>query len=375
MEKKGITRQIPVSEPLLGGNEEKYVLECVRSSWISSIGKFIPEFEERFAKFCGAKYGVGVMNGTTALQLALAALGIKSGDEVIMPDLTFVATANAVVHAGAKPVFVDAEASTWNIDTEKITAAITEKTRAIIPVHLYGHPCNMDAVMKIAKERNLLVIEDAAEAHGAEYKGKKVGAIGNAGCFSFYGNKILTTGEGGMCVTNDKKLSERMRFLKDHAMDKERKYFHPEIGYNFRMTNVQAAIGLAQLEQIEKFIAAKRKNAEIYSSLLKDVKGLTLQHEMPWAKNVYWMYSILVEDDFGCSRDELMKLLKTEGVDTRPFFCPMHQLPMYSEGHHDNEFPVASELAMKGVNLPSSVKLSEQDIRYVCDAIKRIKGD
>ncbi|MBI3036856.1 DegT/DnrJ/EryC1/StrS family aminotransferase [Candidatus Woesearchaeota archaeon] len=369
MEKKGITRHIPVSEPLLGGNEEKYVLECIRSSWISSLGKFIPEFEEKFAKFCGTKYGVSVMNGTVALQLALAALGIKNGDEVIMPDLTFVATANAVMHAGAKPVFVDAEQDTWNIDTEKIAAAITKKTKAIIPVHLYGHPCNMDAVMKIAEERNLLVIEDAAEAHGAEYKGKKAGSIGNVGCFSFYGNKILITGEGGMCVTNDKKLSERMHFLKDHAMDKERRYFHPEIGYNFRMTNVQAAIGLAQLEQIEKFIAAKRKNAEIYNSLLKDVKGLTLQHEMPWAKNVYWMYSILVEDDFGRSRDELMKLLKAEGVDTRPFFYPMHQLPMYSEGHGDNEFPVASELALKGINLPSSVKLTADDIRYVCNAI------
>ena len=200
MEKQGKARHIPVSEPLLGGNEEKYVLECVRSSWISSLGKFIPQFEGKFAKFCGAKYGVGVMNGTIALQLALTALGIGNGDEVIMPDLTFVATANAVMHVGAKPVFVDAEASTWNIDTEKITAAITKKTKAIIPVHLYGHPCNMDAVMKIAKERNLLVIEDAAEAHGSEYKGKKVGSIGNVGCFSFYGNKILTTGEGGMCL-------------------------------------------------------------------------------------------------------------------------------------------------------------------------------
>ncbi|MBI2549705.1 DegT/DnrJ/EryC1/StrS family aminotransferase [Candidatus Woesearchaeota archaeon] len=373
MEKQPVARHIPVSEPLLGGNEEKYVLECVRSSWISSIGEFIPEFEVKFAKFCGAKYGVAVMNGTAALQLALAALGIKNGDEVIVPDLTFVATANAVMHAGAKPVFVDAEQGTWNIDTEKIMATITKKTKAIIPVHLYGHPCDMGAIMKVAKEHNLFVVEDAAEAHGAEYKGKKVGSFGNVGCFSFYGNKILSTGEGGMCVTNDKKLSERMHFLKDHAMSPERKYFHPEIGYNFRMTNVQAALGLAQLEQIDKFLVAKRKNAEIYNSLLKGVKGLTLQHEMPWAKSVYWMHSILVEDDFGCNRDELMKLLKAEGVDTRPFFYPMHQLPMYSEGHSDSEFPVASELARKGINLPSSVKLTEKDIEYVCNAIKEAK--
>ncbi|MBI2143120.1 DegT/DnrJ/EryC1/StrS aminotransferase family protein, partial [Candidatus Woesearchaeota archaeon] len=211
MEKKSI----PVSEPFLNGNEENYVLECVRSSWISSLGKFIPQFEEGFAKFCSSKYGVAVMNGTVALQLALAALGIKEGDEVIVPDLTFVATANAVKYLGAKPVFVDSEIETWNIDTGKIASAITKKTKAIIPVHLYGHPCDMDAIMQIAKKHSLFVIEDAAEAHGAEYKGKRVGSIGDVGCFSFYGNKIITTGEGGMCITGDSKLAERMHFLKD----------------------------------------------------------------------------------------------------------------------------------------------------------------
>ncbi len=367
------TKRIPVSEPVLGGTEEKYVLECVRSSWISSLGKFIPQFEEGFAKFCGSKYGVAVMNGTAALQLALAALGIEEGDEVIIPDLTFVATANAVRYLGATPVFVDSEEGSWNIDPGKVAAAITKKTRAIMPVHLYGHPCDMDPIMQLARKHKLFVIEDAAEAHGAEYKGRKVGSIGNIGCFSFYGNKIITTGEGGMCVTDDAALAERMRFLRDHAMNYEKRYWHPELGYNLRMTNIQAAIGVAQLEQIGKFLAAKIKNAALYYSLLKKVKGLTLQPQMPWAKSVFWMHSVLVDEKlFGCSRDELMAMLKEKGVDSRPFFYPMHQLPMYSSGYSDKDFPVATRLSRSGINLPSSVKLSEQDIIFVCQAISDI---
>ncbi|MBI2143976.1 DegT/DnrJ/EryC1/StrS family aminotransferase [Candidatus Woesearchaeota archaeon] len=369
-------KRIPVSEPFLSGNEEKYVLECLRTGWISSLGKFIPQLEEGFAKFSGSGYGVAVMNGTVALQLALAALGIKEGDEVIIPDLTFVATANAVRYLGAKPVFVDSEPETWNIDPEKIAAAITRKTKAIMPVHLYGHPCDMEPIMRIAAEHNLFVIEDAAEAHGAEYKGRRVGSISNVGCFSFYGNKIITTGEGGMCVTNDEQLAERMRFLRDHAMSPGKRYWHPEIGYNFRMTNVQAAIGVAQLEQVEKFIALKRKNAQLYGSLLKDVRGLTLQPQMPWAKSVYWMHSVLVnEGQFGFSRDELMAKLKGKGVDSRPFFYPVHQLPPYKPGCSDRDFPVAVRLSGSGINLPSSVKLSETDIKFVCNAIREISNE
>lgn len=372
MEKK----RIPVSEPYLGGNEEKYVLECLRTNWISSLGKFIPQFEAGFAKFCGSRHGVAVMNGTAALQLALAALGIREGDEVIVPSLTFVATANAVRYLGAKPVFVDSEIETWNLDPKKVSAAITKKTKAIIPVHLYGHPCDMDSIMRIARKHGLFVIEDAAEAHGAEYKGKKVGSIGGIGCFSFYGNKIITTGEGGMCVTNDSKLAERMHFLKDHAMKAEKRYWHPELGYNLRMTNIQAAIGLAQLEQIDKFLAAKIRHAQLYRSLLQGVKGLTLQPELPWARSVYWMHSVLVDEtEFGCSRDELMQKLKEKGIDSRPFFYPMHQLPMYSSGYSDTDFPVATGLSRSGINLPSSVKLSEQDIRHVCSAIAGIAAN
>lgn len=372
MEKK----RIPVSEPCLGGNEEKYVLECMRSSWISSLGRFIPQFEEGFARFCGSKHGVAVMNGTAALQLALAALGIKGGDEVIVPDLTFVATANAVRYMGAKPVFVDSEPATWSIDPARAEAAVTKKTKAIIPVHLYGHPCDMDAIMQIAKKHSLFVIEDAAEAHGAEYKSRKVGSIGDVGCFSFYGNKIITTGEGGMCITNNSKLAERMHFLKDHAMRPERRYWHPELGYNLRMTNIQAAIGVAQLEQISKFLTLKIKHAQLYRSLLQNVKGLAMQPQMPWARSVYWMHSLLVDEkEFGCSRDELMQKLKEKGIDSRPFFYPMHQLPMYSPGHSDRDFPVATWLSKSGINLPSSAKLSEQDIRLVCEAIADISSN
>ncbi len=366
--------KIPVSEPFLGGNEEKYVVECVRSGWISSLGRFIPEFEEKFAGFCGSKSGIAVMNGTAALQLALAAIGIKEGDEVIIPDLTFVATANAVKYLGATPVLVDAEPDTWNIDPAAIPSAITPRTKAIIPVHLYGHPCNMGPIMETAEKRGLSVIEDAAEAHGAEYRGKKVGSIGHVGCFSFYGNKIITTGEGGMCTTNDPKLAERMRFLRDHAMSPEKRYWHPEIGYNFRMTNIQAAIGLAQLEQIDKLIAARVINAALYKTLLKDVRGLTFQPQMGWAKSVFWMHSVLVDEkEFGCSRDELMKRLREKGVDSRPFFYPMHQLPAYEQGHSDAEFPVATRLSRSGINLPSSAKLSESDIKFVCNAIGEIQ--
>jgi perosamine synthetase len=367
-------KSIPVSEPFLGGNEEKYVAECVKSSWISSLGKYIPQFEEGFAKFCGAKHGVAVMNGTAAIQLALVALGVKPGDEVIIPDLTFVATASTVTYAGAVPVFVDSEPNTWNIDPEKIEAAITDKTKAIIPVHLYGHPCDMDPIMEIAKKHNLKVIEDCAEAHGAEYKGKKVGTIGDVGCFSFYGNKIITTGEGGLITTNDSELADRMQFLKDHAMKPEKRYWHPELGFNFRMTNVQAAIGVAQLEQIDNFLEIKKKNAKLYAELLKGIKGITIQPEAEWAKNVFWMHSILVdEQEFGCSRDDLIKKLKEKGIDTRTFFYPMHQLPPYEESNlNDETFPVATRLSQQGINLPSSVKLLKEDVEFICRTIAEI---
>lgn len=359
-------KPIPVAEPDLRGNVKKYVLDCLDTNWISSLGKYIPLFEQKFSYYCGCNYGVSVANGTTALHLALAALGIGKGDEVLVPDLTFVATPNAVAYTGAKPVLVDADPKIWNIDPEKIEEKITPNTKAIIPVHLYGHPCDMEPIMKVAEEHNLFVIEDCAEAHGAEYIGKKVGSIGDIGCFSFYGNKILTTGEGGMCITNDEKLAERMRFLKDHGMAKKR-YYHPEMGFNYRMTNIQAAIGLAQLERIDEILAIKRKNAMLYRKFIGSCKGITFQPEMPWAKTVYWLHSILLENSFRSNRDLLMQELSAEGIDSRPFFIPMHELPMYKQ----EGYPVASELSMKGINLPSSTLLSEEDIKQICSIIVR----
>ncbi len=359
---------IPVAEPWIGEKERQYVLDCIDSGWVSSIGEYILKFEKSFSEYCGAEYGISCSNGTTALHLALVAMGIGHGDEVIVPTLTFIATANAVTYTGAKPVFVDSESRTWTIDPKKIEENITSKTKAIIPVHLYGHPCDMDPIMDIAREHGLYVIEDAAEAHGAEYKGEKVGSIGEMGCFSFYGNKIITTGEGGMITTNNKEIAEKITMLRDHAMSKDKRYWHDYIGYNYRITNLQAALGLAQLEKIGKILEIKRKNANIYSSLLQGVTGITLPPEEKWAKNVYWMYSVLIEDDYGISRDDLMKKLNEEGIDSRPFFYPMHIMPPYRNA---GNFPVAEVLSKKGINLPSSAKLNITEIEKICEIIRK----
>lgn len=365
---------IPIAEPLLGKKELKNVMEAVKSGWISSKGKFITEFEEKFAQYCGVKHSIAVSNGTVALHLALVALDIGIGDEVIVPTLTFIATANAVKYTGATPVFVDSDPNYWGIDPEKIEKAITVKTKAIIPVHLYGHPCDMDPIMDIAKKYNLFVIEDAAEAHGAEYKGKKVGSFGDINCFSFYGNKIITTGEGGMCLTNDEKLAQKMRILKDHGMNLNKKYWYDVIGFNYRMTNMQAAIGVAQLKKLDKFIKNKREIANWYSSGLKEIEGkkfIKLPVEMPWAKNVYWMYSVLIKNGFKMDRDKLMEKLKEKDIETRPFFYPIHIMPLYSKG--GKKFLVAEEISKKGLNLPSSVKLSAKEVKSICQVIKEIQ--
>lgn len=367
--------RIPVAEPYIGDEELKNVIEAVKSGWISSKGKFIEEFEREFAKYCGVKYGVATANGTVALHLALKALGIGKGDEVIVPTLTFVATANAVTYCGAKPVFVDSHPEYWCIDPEKIEEKITPRTKAIIPVHLYGHPCDMDRIMEIARNYNLYVIEDAAEAHGAEYKSKKVGSFGDISCFSFYGNKMITTGEGGMCLTNNEELAERMRNLRDHAMSKNRRYWHETIGFNYRMTNLQAAVGVAQLKKLDEFIEKKRQIAKWYAEELKELeeKGQVKLHpEMNWAECVYWMYSILIEDKAKVSRNELMKKLEDMGIETRPFFIPMHLLPMYNSGER---LPVAEDLAERGLNLPSSVSLKLDQIKQISKSARAIMNE
>jgi perosamine synthetase len=360
----------PVAEPEIGEEELKNVIEAVKSGWVSSKGKFIEEFESSFAKYIGVKYGVATSNGTAALHLALVALNVGEGDEVIIPDLTFAATINAVIYTGAKPVIVDINQDYWCIDPTKLERAITPNTKAIIPVHLYGHPCDMNAIMEIASRHNLIVIEDAAEAHGAEYKGKKVGSLGHISCFSFYGNKMITTGEGGMCLTNDKELAEKIRILRDHGMNPVKRYWHDVVGFNYRMTNLQAALGLAQLGKIERFIEKKRKIAKIYAEELSSIEGITPHPEMPWAKCIYWLYSILIDDKkTKTARDELAKKLEENGIETRNFFYPLHEMPIYRK-YANFTYPASSKISKQGLNLPSSVKLSEEDVKYIARKIR-----
>jgi perosamine synthetase len=366
---------IPVCVPLLGTKELEYVTNCIETNWISSKGKYVEEFEKHFSAYCGCKNGVSTTNGTTSLHLALASIGLKKGDEVIVPAFTMIASLFSIVYCGAKPVLVDAEPETWNIDTSKIEEKITNRTKVIMPVHIYGHPCDMDPVLSIAKSHSLWVIEDAAEAHGAEYKGKKMGGIGNIGCFSFYANKIITCGEGGMIVTNDDELAKHARSLKDLSFSgKKREYTHSELGYNYRMTNLQAAIGLAQFERINEFVEMRRKNAHHYNELLGSIRGIRLPVEKEWAKNVYWMYSILVEPEFGISRDKLMVELEKRGIETRPFFIPMNKQPVFRNMNlfEGELYPVAEEISQKGLYLPSSSGLTSNEIEYVSDTIKDI---
>jgi perosamine synthetase len=361
---------IPVAEPKIGQRELEYVSDCITSGWVSSKGKYVNQFERAFAEFCGVKYGVATFNGTIALHLLLAALNIGPGDEVIVPSLTFVATANAVVYTGARPIFVDSEPETWNIDPKGIEAAITPRTKAIIPVHLYGHPADMDAIRAIAQAYNLLVLEDAAEAHGARYKGQRAGSLGEAAIFSFMGNKIITTGEGGVVVTNDQALAERCFFLQNHARQPDNPYWNTEIGFNYRMTNLQAALGVAQLEQIDEFVAIRQQNAAYYMARLRDVPGLTMPPEAPWAENVYWMFAPLIESEFGPNRDTVMIKLREKGIENRPFFSPIHTMPMYATGQ---SLPVAESLSARGINLPSGTTLTAEQIDYICDALIELR--
>jgi len=357
---------IPVCEPNIGREELENITEAVKSGWISSAGEFVEKFEKEFARFLGVKHAISTSSGTTALHLALSALGVKPGDEVIIPDLTFVATAHAIRHCFAKPVLVDVTRSYWCINPDRIEEKITDKTKAIVPVHLYGNPCDMKPILEIAEKHGLFVVEDAAEALGSEYMGRKVGSFGDIGCFSFYGNKIITTGEGGMCVTNNDDLAERMRLLRNQAMHPKRRYYHVDVGYNYRMTNVQAAIGLAQVRKLDTFIAIKRANARLYSLLLSDCDDIVLHPEEPWAKSTFWMYSVLVD-----KRDKVMLELKKEGIDTRPFFIPMHQLPPY---HDNNGYPASDYLGMHGLNLPSSTRLTDDEVSFVCEKLLKIVG-
>lgn len=375
-EKPG-TDFIPVCEPTLTGNEVKYITQAVKTGWISSSGEFITKFEEKFAEFCGVKCGVSCSNGTTALHLAIEAMGIGRGDEVITPTFSMAASTNSILYTGAKPVFVDSELDTWNLNISQIESKITSKTKAIMVVHTYGHPVDMDKVREIADKFKIPIIEDAAEAHGAEYKGKKIGSLGDIACFSFYANKIITTGEGGMVVTNNQEWAERAKKLRNHFFGEPR-FLHPEVGYNYRLTNMQAAVGLAQLEKINELVDARRHNAYLYNYLLKKVKGVILPPEKTWAKNVYWMYGILInEEEFGLSAAELMKKLAKRKIETRTFFIGMHKQPAYDHNYEPfpdkTECPIAEKLEKDGFYLPSTSHLTLEQIEYITDVIKEIQ--
>jgi perosamine synthetase len=352
----------PVAIPNLNGNEFKYLLDAFMSTWISSSGEYIGRFENEFSKYSDCNYGVAVSNGTVALHLALVALGIGKGDEVIVPDLTFAATINTVLHANATPVIVDVEEESWCIDPKAIEKAITSKTKAIIPVHIYGQACDMEAIVEIAKKYNLQIIEDCAEAHGAMYNGKKVGSFGDIGCFSFYGNKVITTGEGGMCITNNLDLGEKMRMLRDHGMSRTKRYWHDVVGYNYRMTNLQAAIGLAQLERIHEI----HKNRTMYEKAYKNVLSknhFVFQKNIDNRTRITWLVSVLLDSKI--DREKYIKLLKEKGIDARPFFYPLSDMDIYKP-YCKAPTPVTHKLSAIGLNLPTYESLkSMEDIKNI----------
>ena len=359
-----------VCEPTLHGNESKYVNDCLDTGWISSHGEYINKFEKLFSEKCGAKYSVACSSGSTATHLAAYILNLSEGDEVIMPTFTMVATANSVRLTGAKPIFIDMDKRTWNMDVSKIEEKITKNTKAIMPVHVYGHPCEMDEILSIAKKYNLYVIEDAAEAHGAEYKNRKIGTIGDITIFSFFANKNITTGEGGMLVTNNEEVYEMAKKIRNQAFSEKRHFWHKHLGFNYRMTNLQAAIGLAQTERFDTLINNRIKNAKIYNALLKDIDGITLPPETLGIKNVYWMYSITIEKKFGLSTMQLREHLAKNGIETRSFFIPLHLQPIYYESSFEGKFPVSEDVFPRGFYLPSSAHLTEDEIQYVAGKIK-----
>lgn len=359
--------RISVAQPRLAGNERKYVLDCLDTSWISSNGKYIGAFEESFARFCGVRHAISANNGTTALHLALVGLGLQPGDEVIIPTVTYIATANAVRYCGATPVLADVCRETMNLDPQDIERRITPRTRGIIPVHLYGHPAEMKAISAIARRHKLWVLEDAAEAHGAEVGGTRVGALGDCAIFSFFGNKIVTTGEGGMITTDDDELAARLRLFRGQGMDPKRRYWFPVVGYNYRMTNIQAAIGLAQMETIDTALAERERLAGWYDAALAPLaERIFLPRQQAGAKQVYWMYTIFLRQGGERERDAVMQRLDAAGIETRPVFYPMHVLPPYKE---DAAYPVADTWAQRGINLPTHQELTQADVARIAEAL------
>ena len=366
---------IPVNEPLLDGNEKKYLLECINTGWISSEGPFIKKFEEEFAARIGRKHGIAVTNGTAALDAAVDSLGIGPGDEVIMPTFTIISCIIQIVRCGAIPVLVDSDLKTWNMDVTQIEAKITVRTKAIMVVHIYGLPVDMDPVIDIAKRYGLKIIEDAAEMHGQTYLNKPCGSFGDISTFSFYSNKHLTTGEGGMIVTDDDELAESCRSLRNLCFNPKKRFVHERLGWNLRMTNMQAALGLAQLERLDSFVSRKRKMGARYTELLKDIPGLQLPlKHTDYAKNIYWVYGIVLNKSIELDAEKVIKKLAGKGIGARPFFCPMHQQPVLRKmGFFKGEqYPFAEKLYQQGFYIPSGMALAESQIERCVDVLREI---
>lgn len=371
-------RKVFVNEPVLNGNEKKYINECIDTNWISFEGPFVKRFEDGMAELTNRRYGIAVSNGSVALDTAVIALKIGAGDEVIMPDFTIISCAAPIVRAGAKPVLIDADPMTWNMKVEDIEAKITKKTKAIVVVHIYGLPVDMDPVLALAEKYHLAVIEDAAEMHGQTYKGKPCGGFGTISTFSFYPNKHITCGEGGMVLTNDEVLAERCRLTRNLFFSPKKRYVHEELGYNFRMTNLQAAIGCAQLERIDETVEKKRHIGHLYNELLKDVDGVQKPvDKTEYADNIYWVYGLVLEDQIKADADEVMKRLGDEGIGCRGFFWGMHEQPVFQKMHlFDGErYPVSERLARRGFYIPSGLNLTDDDQQYVVEKLKKVLAE
>ncbi|WP_416305794.1 DegT/DnrJ/EryC1/StrS family aminotransferase [Neptunicella sp. SCSIO 80796] len=359
---------VNLAEPSFTGNEKSYLLDCIESGWISSQGQYVNRFEEQFSHFIGCNYAVATSNGTTALHLALMALGIGPGDEVLVPDLTFGATANAVIHCGAKPVLVDVNRQSWCMDAEQIESRITSQCKAMIVVHLYGRPASMKQLMALAEKYDLFVVEDCAESIGARFDGQMTGAIGHIGCFSFFANKILSCGEGGMVTTDDPALDEKIRLLRDHGMDKEKRYWHLLPGYNYRLTNMQAAVGLAQLEQVDEFLVKRQQINHFYRSQLADLPEVQLHQPEPDCEESTWLFSLLVSAEVGArGREILIDCLNEKGIQARRFFYPLHQQPAYQQ---QADFTNSVTLSEHGVCLPTYTQIKPEQLDYVVETVR-----
>lgn len=374
---------IPVNEPLLTDRESEYVEACMKTGWISSSGPLIEEFEQKWSRYCERKYGVSVCNGTAALQVSVSTLHLAEGDEVIMPTFTIISCALAVVYAGGTPVLVDVDPRTWTMDVSQVADKITSRTKAIMVVHIYGHPVDMDPIIALADRHGLAIIEDAAEAHGAEYlsqrhsatpQWRRCGSFGTASCFSFYANKLITTGEGGMVLTDDLELAGTLRSLRNLCFQPERRFSHEELGFNFRFTNMQAALGLAQLERIDQIVARKRWMGQEYTKRLQGIAGLQLPVEEPWARSVYWMYGVVLSEDTGMDASTFARKMTDRGIETRPFFLGMHEQPVFQRrGMFQGErYPIAERLARQGLYLPSGMALTEEQLEYVAKTVREI---